>query len=45
MSKCPKELHSNELHLKTDENGTDILKQRNISPEKRQQITDELRLV
>ena len=45
VSKPPKELHSNELHLKTDENGTDIPKQRNISPEKKQQITGELRLV
>ena len=44
-SKSPKKLHSNELHLKTDENETDIPKERYISPEKRQQIIDELKLV
>ena len=45
VSKFPKELHSNELHLKADENKTDVPKERYISPEKRQQIIDELRLV
>ena len=43
--KCPKEFHPNESHLKTDENETDIPKERYISPVKRQQIIDELRLV
>ena len=38
-------MNSNELHLKTDENETDIPKERYISPEKRQQIIDELGLV
>ena len=44
VSKSPKKLHSNELYLKTDENATDIPKGRYLSPEKRQQIIDELRL-
>ena len=39
------ELHSVELHSKTDENEIEIPKERYISPEKRQQIIDELRLV
>ena len=43
ISKFPEELHSNELHL-TNNNETDIPKERYISPEKRQQIIDELRL-
>ena len=38
-----KKLHSNELHLKTDMNKTD--KEIYISPEKRKQIINELRLV
>ena len=45
VSTSPKELHSNKLHLKTDENETDISREIYISPEKRQQIIDELRLV
>ena len=43
VSKFPEELHPNELHL-TDKKETDIPKERYISPEKRQQIIDELRL-
>ena len=43
VSKFPEELHSNELHL-TDKKETDIPKERYISPEKIQQIIDELRL-
>ena len=38
-------MHSNELHLRTDENETDIPKKRYMYPEKRQQIIDELRLL
>ena len=34
VSKSSKQLHSNELHLKTDENETDIPRERYISPEK-----------
>ena len=49
ISKSPMELHlqniSKELHSKTDENDVEIPKERYISPEKRQQIIDELRLV
>ena len=45
VSKSPKKLHSNELHLKSDENEADVPKGRYVSPEKRQQIIDELRLV
>ena len=45
VSKPPKELHSNKLHLKTYENETDIPKNIYTSPEKRQHIIDELRLV
>ena len=40
-----KTLHSNELHLKIDENKADIPKERHISPEKRQQIIDKLTLL
>ena len=40
-----KELHSKELHSKTEENEIEIPKERYISPEKRQRIIDELRLV
>ena len=40
ISKSP-----NELHSKRDENEIEIPKERYISPEKRQQIIDELRLV
>ena len=40
ISKSPKELHS-----KTHENEIEIPKKRYISPEKRQKIADELRLV
>ena len=49
ISKSPKELHSQnapkELHLKTDENEIEIPKETYISPEKRQQIIDELKWV
>ena len=45
ISKSPKELHSKELHSKTDENEIEISKERYISPEKRQQIIDEIKLV
>ena len=34
-----------ELHSKTKENEVEIPKERHISPEKRQQIIDELRLI
>ena len=44
ISKSPKKLHSKEFHSKTDENETEMLKERYISQEKRQ-IIDELRLV
>ena len=40
-----KELHSMKLHSKTDENEIEITKERYASPEKRQQVIDELRLV
>ena len=40
-----KKMHSNELHLKIDENKADIPKQRHISQEQRQQTIDKLRLV
>ena len=43
VSKFSEELHSNESHL-TDKKETDIPKERYISPEKRQQIIDGLRL-
>ena len=36
---------SNELHSKTDENEIEIAKEKYISPEKKLQIIDELRLV
>ena len=46
ISKSPKEFHSQntskELRSKTDENEIEISKERYISPEKRQQIIDEL---
>ena len=45
ISKSPKEFHSKEFHLKIDENEIEIPKERYISPEKRQQIVDELRLI
>ena len=45
VSKSPKELYSNELLLKSDENETDIPKERYISAKKRQTIIEELRLV
>ena len=49
ISKSPKKLHSQnapkELHLKTDENEIEIPKETYISPEKRQQIIDELKWV
>ena len=43
-SKSPQNA-SKELHSKTDENKIEIRKERYISPEKRQQIIDELKLV
>ena len=45
--KSSKELHSTRLHSQNDEanDETEIPKERYISPEKRQQIFDELRLV
>ena len=39
-----KELYFKKLHSKTNENEIKIPKERYISPEKRQQIIDELRL-
>ena len=39
-----KELYSKKLHSKTNENEIKIPKERYTSPEKRQQIIDELRL-
>ena len=36
ISKSPKKLHSKEFHSKTDENETEMLKERDISQEKRQ---------
>ena len=42
--KYPKELHSKKLDLQNQDE-TDIPKQRYISPKKRQQIIDELRLL
>ena len=44
VSKSPKKFHSNEIYLIADENATDIPKGRYLSPEKRQQVIDELRL-
>ena len=44
ISKSPQNA-SKELHSKTDENETEILKERCISPEKRQRMMDELTLV
>ena len=44
ISKSPQN-DSKELHSKTDENEIEVPKGRYISPEKRQQIIDELRLV
>ena len=49
ISKSPKEFHGQnalkELHSKTNENEIEIQKKRYISPEKRQQIIDELRFI
>ena len=49
ISKSLKKFHSQniskELHSKTDENEIEIPRGRYISPEKRQQIVDELGLV
>ena len=49
ISISPKEFHSQniskELHLKTNENNIEILKERYKSPEKGQQIIEELKLV
>ena len=45
ISKSPKEMHSKQLYSKADENETEIPKERYISPEKRQKVNDELRLV
>ena len=45
ISKPPNELGSMELNSKTDENKIEISKERYISPGKRQQVIDELRLV
>ena len=45
ISKPLNELHSVELHSKRNENEIEIPKERYISPEKRQQTFDELRLV
>ena len=44
LSKSPQNA-SKESHSKTAENETEILKERYISPEKRQQMMDELTLV
>ena len=44
ISKSPKELHSKKIHS-TEEVNNEIPKERYMSPEKRQQIIDELRLV
>ena len=44
ISKSPQNA-SKELHSKTDENEIEIPKERYISPEKRQQVIGELRLV
>ena len=44
ISKSPQNT-SKELHLKTDENEIEIPKEKYISPEERQQIIDELRLI
>ena len=45
--KSSNELHLNELHLQNNDanNEIEVPKERYISPEKRQQIIDELRLV
>ena len=45
ISKKSSQNTSKELHSKTDENEIQIPKERYISPEKRQQIINELRLV
>ena len=45
ISKSRKEFRLNELYSKTDDNEIEIPKERYISPEKRQRIIDELRLV
>ena len=49
ISESPKNFHSQnaskKFHLKTDENEIEIPKERYISPEKSQQIIDELRLL
>ena len=45
FQKKKKKMHSNELHLKIDENKADIPKKRHISQEQRQQTIDKLRLV
>ena len=44
ISKSPNELHSRELLSEIDENEIDTPKESSISPEKRRQIIDELRL-
>ena len=46
--KSPKELHSKELHsteLHSNEANNEISKERYISPQERQKISDELRLI
>ena len=45
ISKSLTEFHLKELHSKTNENETEMPEEKYISPEKRQQIIDELRLV
>ena len=45
ISKSPNELDSKKLHSKTDENEIDIPNERCMSPEKIQQIIEELRLI
>ena len=44
IKKASKKLHSKNLYLKTDENETEIPKERYISPEKREKIIDDLRI-
>ena len=44
ISKSPNELHSRELLSEIDQNEIDVPKESSISPEKRRQIIDELRL-
>ena len=45
VSESPKKLHSKEFHSQNNDanNEIEVPKERYISPEKRQQITDELR--